>query len=309
MKKIVGVFLLMLFIAPLFAENVLVLDFDTEIRDYENNAIIMSDMIRSELVRTGKVNVVDKKSMNVAIEEIQNQQSEYRTNENVKQLGRMLNADYLVIGHVMTLSNKSAGAVDSGNLFLDSAEKVLTGKDKVEVIVQLLDIETLHVLSSSSAEMKKWTDFSKYTKKIAVELTSAVVRKNSATEKVLTNINNATEDLLVGTWTSEVVHDGIIDTYTITFGGNRKIDLSVTSSSKKNKITQAEGSGRYTFNDSEKILSVTINTLKGDVKHLDSIKWKTFVNPASDDSMFSCSIPVSSVKGAKNMRADFYKDD
>ena len=308
MRKYIAILFIALFGLPLFGENILVLDFDTEIIDYENNAVIMSDMIRNELVKTGKVDVVDKKSMGIAINEIQSQMSEYMTNENVKQLGRMLNADYLVIGHVMTLSNKSSGSVSSGNIFLDSAEKVLTGKDKIEVIVQLLDIETLHVLSSSSAEMKKWTDFSKYTKKIAVELTSAVVRKNSATEKVLTNINNATEDLLVGTWTSEVVHDGIIDTYTITFGENRKVDLSVTSTSKK-KVSQATGTGRYTFNDSEKILSVTVGLLKGDIKHLDSIKWRSFVNPASDESMFSCSIPVSSAKGAKNMRADFYKDD
>ena len=111
-----------------------------------------------------------------------------------------------------------------------------------------------------------------------------------------------------GTWTSEVVHDGIIDTYTITFGENKKVDLSVTSVAKKNKITCADGSGRYSFNDSDKILSITINTLKGDVKHLDSIKWKTFVNPASDESTFSCSIPISSANGSKSIRAEFYRD-
>lgn len=308
MRKYIAIFFIALFGLPLFGENILVLDFDTEILDYENNAVIMSDMIRNELVKTGKVDVVDKKSMSIAINEIQSQMSEYMTNENVKQLGRMLNADYLVIGHVMTLSNKSSSSVSSGNIFLDSAEKVLTGKDKIEVIVQLLDVESLRVLSSSSAEMKKWTDFSKHSKRIANELMSAVVRKNSSAEKLHTNINSTSEDLFEGTWTAEVMHDGVVDSYTITFGENRKVELSVTSTSKK-KVSQATGSGRYTFNDSEKILSVTVGSLKGNIKHLDGIKWRSFVNPASDDSMFSCSIPVSSAKGAKNMRADFYKDD
>lgn len=308
MKRISSFIFILLLLLPIFSENVLVLDFDTEIKDYENNAVIMADMLRSELVKTGKLDVVDKKSMGTAIHEIQSQMSDYMTNENVKQLGKMLNADYLVIGHVLTLSNTAPEMRNSENIFLNTAEKILIGKDRIEVIVQILDIETLRILSSSSVELKKWTDFSKYTKKFAKELTEGIKYKNSANEKISTQINNTNAEMFDGTWTSEIVHDGITDIYSITFEKNNKIDISIISIEKNGKESKAAGAGRYVFNDSEKILSVTINSLKGNIKQLKSIKWKSFVNPASDELMFSYSIPVSSASNAKTIRADFYKE-
>lgn len=308
MKRFLSILFAFFLLFPLFSETVLVLDFDTEIKEYENNAVIMSDMLRSELVKTGKFDVIDKKSMGAAIKEIQGQMSDYMTNDNVKQLGRMLNADYLVIGHVLTLSNSSPETRDSENIFLNTAEKILIGKDKIEVIVQILEIETLKVLSSSSVELKKWTDFSKYTKKIARELTADISQKNSSFEKIITNINKTSEEMFEGVWTAEVVHDGVTDVYTISFNEKRKIDISVTSSSKNGKETKSNGTGRYAFNDSEKILSITVNLLKGNIKHLKSINWKSFVNPSNDGQMFSYSIPVSSSNNAKNIRAEFYKE-
>ena len=216
----------------------------------------MADMLRSELVKTGKLDVVDKKSMGTAIHEIQSQMSDYMTNENVKQLGKMLNADYLVIGHVLTLSNTAP-----------------------EILKDLL-----------------------------IENNEGIKYKNSANEKISTQINNTNAEMFDGTWTSEIVHDGITDIYSITFEKNNKIDISIISIEKNGKESKAIGSGRYVFNDSEKILSVTINSLKGNIKQLKSIKWKSFVNPASDELMFSYSIPVSSASNAKNIRADFYKE-
>ena len=257
----------------LFAETVVVLDFDTEILDYENNAVIMSDMLRAELVKTKKLEVIDRKSMNAAIHEIQSSMSDYMSDTNVKQLGRMLNADYLVIGHVLALSNTSASSPRQ-NIFLNTAEKILLGNDKVEVIAQMVDVETLRVLSSASIELKKWTEFSKYTKKMAYDLVaSAMSSADKLSSQVLTNIKKANEDMLGGIWTAEMAHDGILDNYTVEFEENHRISVKVVSTSKKGKQTEAEGNGRYTFNDNDKILSVTVNTLRGDVKHLKSINW------------------------------------
>ena len=308
MKKFIVVYFFLLIVFSAFAENTLVLDFDTEIQDYENNAVIMSDMLRSELVKTGKLDVIDKKSMDSAINEIQSQQSDYMTNENVKQLGKILNADYLVIGHVLTLSNSASGTRNSENIFLHSAEKILTGKDKIEVIVQILNIETLKVLSSSSVELKKWTDFSSHTKQIAKELTANISKSNSISSRVLTNIDRASSDMFEGVWTTEVVHDGISDFYTLYFSENRKLAVEIVSTSKRGNETKASGSGRYSFNDSEKILTITVNSLKGNIKHLQSINWKSFVNPSNDDMVFSCTIPISSKINSKNIRAEFFKE-
>ncbi|MDY3131738.1 MAG: CsgG/HfaB family protein [Treponema sp.] len=291
-----------------FAETVVVLDFDTEIIDYENNASVMSDMLRSELVKTKKINIIDRKSMNAAINEIQSQMSDYMSNENVKQLGKMLNADYLVIGHVLSLSNKSASSPTSNNIFLNKAEKILIGDDKVEVVVQLIEIETLKVLSSTSVELKKWTDFSNYTKKMAYDLVTPILKGDKISSEVLTNIQKANEDMLEGTWTTELVHDGITDYYTVIFNENHKVTVSIISKNKKGKQTKSEGSGRYIFNDNEKILSITINSLNGDIKHLTSLNWKAYINPGSDELSFSYNIPITSDNNSKVMKCDFYKE-
>lgn len=307
-KKLLLILSLFLFCFASFAETVVVLDFDTEIMDYENNAAIMSDMLRSELVKTKKLDIIDRKSMNAAINEIQSSMSDYMSNENVKQLGKMLNADYLVIGHVLALSNKSSSSPIQSNIFLNKAEKILIGDDKVEIVAQLIEVETLKVLSSSSVELKKWTDFSNYTKKMAYDLVTPVLKSDKISAEVLTNIQKANEEMLEGTWTTEVVHDGITDFYTVEFGENHKVAVTIISTNKKGKQSQAEGSGRYTFNDNDKILTVTVNTLRGDIKHLKSLNWKAYINPGSDELSFSYNIPLSSDSNSKAMKCDFFKD-
>ena len=291
-----------------FAETVVVLDFDTVIMDYENNAAIMSDMLRAELVKTKKLDIIDRKSMNAAINEIQSSMSDYMSNDNVKQLGKILNADYLVIGHVLSLSNKSASSPISTNIFLNKAEKILIGDDKVEVVAQLIEVETLKVLSSSSVELKKWTDFSNYTKKMAYELSTPVLKSDKISSEVLTNIQKANEDMLEGTWITEVVHDGITDYYTITFGENHKVTVNISSINKKGKESNAEGTGRYIFNDNDKILTLTINTLKGDIKHLQNLNWKAYINPDSDEQSFAYTIPITSESNSKLTKSKFFKE-
>lgn len=308
MKKYFILFVAMLLtLFPIFSETIFVLDFDTEINDYEDNAVIMSDMLRSELVNTRKFSVVDKKSMNAAIKTIEEQMSEYMSRDNVKQIGKMLNADYLVIGHVLTLSNRAADTVGSKNMFINKMEKVISGNDKVEVIVQLLNIETLEVLASSSVELNKWTDFSRYTKKIANDLTSRISSSKNASNAVLENIKRANADMLEGVWTCEIVHDGITDRYTVTFDENRKVTIEIISTTKKGKITEASGDGRYTFNDNEKILTVTVNSLSGNIKHLKNINWKSYLNPSNDEEMFTYNIPVGS-GNSQNVKAEFFKE-
>lgn len=309
MKKNYFIFIFSIFFClNIFAETAVVLDFDTELIDYENNASIMSDMLRSELVKTKKIDIIDRKSMNAAINEIKSQMSDYMSNENVKQLGKMLNADYLVIGHVLSLSNKSASSKIINNIFFNKAEKILIGNDKVEVVAQLIEVETLKVLSSTSVELNKWTEFSNYTKKMAYDLVTPVLKETEIASEVLTNIKKANEDMLEGTWSTEVVHEGITDFYSVIFDENHKVKVSIISTNKKGKQTKAEGSGRYIFNDNDKILSISVNILNGDVKHLKSLNWKSYINPGSDELSFSYNIPITSDNNSKVMKCNFFKD-
>lgn len=309
MKKIITIFMSLLLAAgTAFAETVVVLDFDTEIQGYEKNASIMSDMLRSELVKIGNFDIVDRKTMSAAINEMQSQLSGYMETQNVAQLGKMLNADHLIIGHVHSLSNKANTESDVKNIFLNKAEEILIGSDKVEVVAQLVEIETLKVLSSSSVELKKWTDFSKYTRKMAYDLTVSLLGKDSIGDEIFTNIKKANEEMLQGSWAAEVSHDGILDYYEIKFEENHKVSVKVTSVDRSGKETKSEGTGRYVFNDSEKILSVSVNRLNGKIKHLKSIEWKSFVNPGQNEKSFSYSIPSTFGSKTKLQKCEFFKE-
>lgn len=309
MKKVLLLVFLAMITTPVFCESIIVLDFDTEIVSYENNAVIMSDMLRSELVKTGAFDVIDKKSMASAIATMKEQFSEYRSEQNIKQLGKMLNADYLVIGHVMSLSNSADSPVRTNNALLHALNKVVSGSDKVEVIIQIINIETLQVLSSSSVEMDKWTDFSQYISLICNELIKPIKAENDVASKVFEKMQTTTADMFEGTWTTEVVHDGFTDTYELEFNTNHTVTITLKSVDKKKRTTTSTGTGRFIFNDTDKILTITINSFSGEVKHVTSVNWKTFVTPSDDFDAFTCSIPVSTDKNTKPMKVNFFKID
>lgn len=309
MKKAIVILIFLIYnVLSIYSQTVLVLDFDTEIENFQSNAIIMTDMLRSKLVKTGKINVIDRKRMDLQIEIMENQLSDYMSNQNVQKLGEMMNADYLVIGHVMQLSNAPQSQESKKNFLSKISDRIFHGKDKIEVIVQILDIETSKIISSSSIELDEWTDFSRHTNKITNELVLSFTKKNSTTNQISTNINRANSETFNDTWSSEVLHDGILDTYTITFSENNRITVKVSSIDKKGKKTSSTGTGRYIFNDSEKILSITVNSLSGNVKHLQRINWKTYINLSKDETAFSCIIPVNSQNTETSVKAEFYKN-
>lgn len=309
MKKAIVILIFLIYnVLSIYSQTVLVLDFDTEIEDFQNNAKIMADMLRSDLVNTQKLDVIDRKSMDLQIEIMQNQMSDYMSNQNVQELGKMMNADYLVIGQVMSLSNVPQSQNSKKNFFSKVSDRLFHGKDKIEVVVQILDIETSKVISSSSIELEEWTDFSSHTQKITNELVQSFAKKNSLTSQIQTNIARTNAEIFTGTWSSEVLHDGIIDTYAITFSENNHVKIETSSIDKKGKTTSASGMGRYVFNDSEKVLTITVNSLSGNVKHLQRIHWKSHVNLSEDESSFYYIIPVSSKNDSSKVRAEFYKE-
>ena len=299
-KYFITLVVFMLSFVTLYAKTAVVFDFDTEIHDFKHNAAIMSDMLRAELVNTGKLDVIDRKSMDIVIAEMQSQQSDYRSTENIKQLGKMLNADYVVLGSVSPISNTGA---NQG--VLSKIGKAFTGNDKIEVVVRILEVETLKVISSVAIELEKWTDFSQYTKKMASDL----VQSHVFSSEISNNIKTAREDMLYGVWEGDAVHDGIIDTYTVTFKANHKVLVDIVSTDKNGTTTQAKGSGRFIFNDNEKILTVTVHSLSGNITHLKGIQWKSCVNPSKDASCFNFLIPATSRNSGRLIKVDFYRED
>lgn len=82
-----------------FAENtVVVLEFETKDVELRDKMPILTDIFRSELANTQSINVVDRANTDKALAEISLQQSNLMSGTNVKSVGKILNADYLVIG-------------------------------------------------------------------------------------------------------------------------------------------------------------------------------------------------------------------
>lgn len=305
MKRIFALFLFLINLSfSLSSQTVAVLNFDTSIEDYEENAVIMADMLRNEIVNQKKFNVVNRdKTIDVlSREEItEAEQSDFRSEDNTKSLGKILNADYLVIGKISIISNSRL----QENI-IDRVKSYLPNNEKKEVVVRLVDVETGEILASSSVELSKFTDFSKYTKKITRELEKGFEKTGETSALIMNRIENTSEEMFNGSWTAEIKSGKSVYIYEIAFQDNGKLLVDVTELSNGKEKT-SKGNGFYRFNPDSKALSVNVNIMKGDIKKLDSILWKSFVTFSDDEMSFVYNISVPEGNGAKTVRSTFFK--
>lgn len=305
MKKIFALFLFLInWSFSLSSQTVAVLNFDTSIEDYEENAVIMADMLRNEIVNQKKFNVVNRdETIDVlSREEIaEAEQSDFRSEDNTKSLGKILNADYLVIGKISIISNSRL----QGNI-IDKVKSYLPNNEKKEVVVRLVDVETGEILASSSVELSKFTDFSKYTKEITRELEKGFEKTRETSSLVMNRIENTSEEMFNGSWTAEIKSGKSVYIYEIAFQDNGQILVAVTEISNGKEKT-SKGNGFYRFNPDSKALSVNVNIMKGGIKKLDSILWKSFVTFSDDEMSFVYNISVPEGNGAKTVRSTFFK--
>lgn len=305
MKKILALFLFLINLSFLLSsQTVAVLNFDTSIEEYEENAVIMADMLRNEIVNQKKFNVVNRdKTIDVlSREEItEAEQSDFRSEDNTKSLGKILNADYLVIGKISIISNSRL----QENI-IDRVKSYLPNNEKKEVVVRLIDVETGEILASSSVELSKFTDFSKYTKKITRELEKGFEKTGETSALIMNRIENTSEEMFNGSWTAEIKSGKSVYIYEISFQDNGKLLVDVTEISNGKEKT-SKGNGFYRFNPDSKALSVNVNIMKGDIKKLNSILWKSFVTFSDDEMSFVYNISVPEGNGAKTMRSTFFK--
>lgn len=325
-KKLLALFLVLAG-TFVFADNtVVVLEFETRDADLRSKMPILTDIFRSELANTQNINVVDRANTDKALAEIALQQTSLMSATNVKSVGNMLNADYLVLGTVSVLADDEetkttyttheeevdGGAVGSIGkaLFGDSAKKKKTVVDehketiqekRINVVVQLLNVETGGIVASSRLDIPKWSEFSKYASDLAKPLSSKL-STSSRLRKVDTG-------MFYGEWECEIANNGIVDYYVIDFGDNNRVTVTLESTSRSGKTTKAKGRGRYVYSEDDKVFALTVNNMAGDVQHVTRINWKSLVNPSKDNSSFTMTVPVSSSEGAKKVRGEFYRLD
>lgn len=127
MKKII---ILCLVFLPLFycnviaAEraNVAVLDFAGK-NIAKDDAAIINEYFRSELIKTGKFNVLDRRNINHILDEQKIQKSGITDVENVIKIGKILNVNYVFVGTCSKLDNLFIINVEMINIQTGKIEK------------------------------------------------------------------------------------------------------------------------------------------------------------------------------------------
>ena len=320
-KKILFAVFAVFAAAALSAQTVAILDFDTEDKQYADRMPILTDTFRAEMSNSASLTVVDRKNTNAVLAEIaRSQTSDYMSQDNVKQIGKMLNVDYIVVGHVKeiaddpetitkeytTVTQKTGGI--SGMLFGDDAKKtrtttetrdVVTQNKLIQIVVQMIDVETSGTIASSHKEIKKWSEFNSVVTGLAKPLLDAGVGVGK--------IKKVNEGMFNGVWECELVNGGITDIYTLEFVDDTTVEVEIESIDRRGKSTKSKGTGRWRYNSQEKVFVLTANRLSGNVAHMTRLSWKSMIDPAKNEKSFKMSVPVSSASGAKQVRAEFYR--
>ena len=193
MKKIILFTLTTFFVLASLSASpaVAVLDFESNNYCTVQNALIMTDLFRNEIVRSGRADVVDRRNIERIKEELRFQNSDYTNPARMKSLGQMIGADYLMSGSFDMLGNK---------LYL---------------VVQMLDVETARIFFSSRMELSSWDEYDRKVRPFAAEF----IAKFPIAE------------IFTGTWTSTIEYNGSFDAYEIIFTGGGRCTVKISNDS------------------------------------------------------------------------------
>ncbi|MDE7392580.1 MAG: CsgG/HfaB family protein [Treponemataceae bacterium] len=136
-RTILAAAVLAALLAPLSAQTVAVLGFESDSFCLGDSAGMMSDLLSDELVRIEGITVVERKRIDRVIEEMDFQMSGWTDAKTVKAAGKMVNADCVITGSVDTL-----GAT-------------------LYVTARMIEVESAKVLHSAKMTCATWDEFSR----------------------------------------------------------------------------------------------------------------------------------------------------
>jgi hypothetical protein len=266
MKK-KNVFIFFIFFSSYLAyalPAIAVIDFDSGSFCTVQEAALMTDAFRNEMVRSGKMDIVTRNRLDTLINEIRFQMSDWADPTKIKQAGRMVGADYMIFGRF---------GIMGGNGYLQ---------------VEMIDIETARIVYSSRMTLAAWREFD--------------YKVNSFTNEFINKI--PIENIFSGAWTTDILYDGIIDSYTITFTDVNRCTVKVTSLVDGREISE-EGQGTYSFNgDILKIMAVFRNSR---IAHVNNIQWTSVISVNGNSRSFNMLVKPSS-ESNNQVRVTFTKE-
>jgi TolB-like protein len=246
------------------APSIAVIDFDSGSFCTMEEAAVMTDAFRNEMVRSGKADIVTRNRLDALKSEIRFQMSDWVDPSKVKQAGRMIGADYMIFGRFGIMGS-------NGNLQ-----------------VEMVDVETARILYSSRMTLAVWREFDYKVGAFAKEFINKI----------------PSENIFSGAWTADVLHDGVIDSYTITFTGSNRCAVKVTSLINGQEITE-EGQGTYSFDGD--ILKITAVLRNSRIPHINSIQWSSVISISDRNSSFNMLVKPTSASN-NQVRVTFTKE-
>ena len=161
-------------------------------------ASIMTDAFRNEIVRSRKANVIDRSNIHIIMRELNFQSSDWVNPNNIKTAGNLLGADYLIFGNF--------GIMDGRGYLQVQMTEVLTGL----------------IIHSSRLTLSNWQEFDRRVNFFASEFIEKIPMPN----------------IFTGTWnmTSEI--DGNINIYNITFLSNTSCTVRISTTINGRQMTQ-----------------------------------------------------------------------
>jgi hypothetical protein len=152
----------------------------------------------------------------------------------------------------------------------------------------MLDIETARAVYSSRMILATWEEYDWKVRGFASEFIGKLPAEN----------------IFTGTWTTDIPHDGIIDTYTITFTGANRCTVQAVSLAG-GRETSAEGQGTCSFDGS--ILKITAALRNSKIPHITGIQWSSVISIAGGSRSFNMLAKPNSAS-SNQVRITFTKE-
>lgn len=207
MKKLITLIATLLLIGTfsLSAQTVAVFDFECDDYAFYDKVATMTDLLCHQLIQDGNVTLVERKNLDYVKNEMKFQLEGWTDEATIKQAGKMLNADCIIVGSVATLGCP------------------------LYIIARMIDVETGKVLHSAKMTLNVWSDYEKQLPQFAKDCVDKM----------------PTPDYFVGTWQTSVSTENADYDYEITLQPNGKCSVKVTTYNAAGKEVSQTANGIY----------------------------------------------------------------
>ena len=205
MKKLLSIIMIIFAVVSLSAQTVAVFDFDCDDYGFYDKVATMTDLRCHQLVQDGNVTLVERKNLDKVKQEMKFQMEGWTDAATVKQAGKMLNADCIIVGSVAVLGCP------------------------LYITARMIEVETGKILHSAKISLNVWSDYERLLPKFAADCVAKI----------------PVPDYFVGTWETTVSTEAIDYEYQIKLQANGKCSVTVTTYNIAGNAVTQTGTGTY----------------------------------------------------------------